>query len=123
MAPKTPDLSRFQARGSETCFHDRHLGAQIYAGLDGRNWRLADYVARGGYSALRKVLGQDGAAGISQSRLAFTAIEQRDPQLSFQCCHRMADGRLRHPQALGCSCDRAGVHHRDQQSQQTDVKI
>ena len=51
-----PDLSRFQARGLETCFHDRHIGAQIYAGLDGRNWRLADYEARGGYQALRKVL-------------------------------------------------------------------
>lgn len=31
-------------------------GAQIYAGLDGTNWRLADYEARGGYQALRKIL-------------------------------------------------------------------
>ena len=54
------DLSRFQANGLETCFHDRHIGAQIYAGLNGSNWRLADYVARGGYQALRKVLGADG---------------------------------------------------------------
>ena len=43
----TLDLTRFQATGTETCFHDRHLGAQIYAGLNGKNWRLADYVARG----------------------------------------------------------------------------
>jgi NADH-quinone oxidoreductase subunit F len=57
------DLSQFQARGSETCFHSRHIGAQIYAGLDGNNWRLKDYVARGGYAALRKILGQDGVAG------------------------------------------------------------
>ena len=53
------DLSKFQARGAETCFHGRHLGAQIYAGLDGSNWRLKDYLARGGYQALRKILALD----------------------------------------------------------------
>jgi NADH-quinone oxidoreductase subunit F len=63
------DLSRFQATGLETCFHDRHIGAQIYAGLDGKNWRLADYVARGGYQALRKVLGADGSAGMTQDQV------------------------------------------------------
>ena len=57
------DLSRFKSDGTETCFHGRHLGAQIYAGLDGRNWRLQDYLARGGYQALRRVLtgGEAGA--------------------------------------------------------------
>ena len=35
------DLSRFKASGRETCFHGRHIGAQIYAGLDGNNWRIA----------------------------------------------------------------------------------
>ena len=50
------DLHRFQADGSETCFHDRHIEPQIYAGLDGTNWRLKDYEARGGYAALRKIL-------------------------------------------------------------------
>jgi NADH-quinone oxidoreductase subunit F len=57
------DLSKFQARGVETCFHDRHQGPQIVAGLNGSNWHLQDYVARGGYSALRKILGQDGISG------------------------------------------------------------
>ena len=35
-----------------------HYGpdAIILAGLTGRNWRLADYVARGGYEALKKIL-------------------------------------------------------------------
>ena len=47
------DLSRFQATGLETCFHGRHIQPQIYAGLDGRNWRLKDYEARGGYQAWR----------------------------------------------------------------------
>jgi NADH-quinone oxidoreductase subunit F len=51
-----PDLSKFQASGNETCFHGRHIGAQIYDGLDGKNWRLKDYEARGGYQALRKIL-------------------------------------------------------------------
>ncbi|HEX7689141.1 MAG TPA: NADH-quinone oxidoreductase subunit NuoF [Burkholderiaceae bacterium] len=54
------DLSRFKAQGVETAFHDRHLNPQILAGLDGSNWRLKDYEARGGYQALRKILAQDG---------------------------------------------------------------
>jgi len=63
------DLSKFQASGSETCFHGRHIAPQIYAGLDGRNWRLADYLARGGYAALKKVLGQDGGPGLSAEQV------------------------------------------------------
>ena len=55
-----PDLSKFQANGLETCFHGRHLQPQICAGIDGRNWRLKDYEARGGYTALRKVLSREG---------------------------------------------------------------
>ena len=62
---RTPDLSRFKASGRETCFHGRHLGAQLYAGLDGSNWRLKDYESRGGYQALRKVLGKDGGGGMT----------------------------------------------------------
>nr|WP_297357413.1 NADH-quinone oxidoreductase subunit NuoF [uncultured Caldimonas sp.] len=63
------DLSKFQASGAETCFHDRHIGAQIYAGLDGSNWRLKDYEARGGYQALRKILGKDGGAGLTPDQV------------------------------------------------------
>ncbi|HEX4234620.1 MAG TPA: hypothetical protein VH041_09940, partial [Caldimonas sp.] len=51
------DLSRFQANGTETCFHGRHIAPQIYAGLDGSNWRLKDFEARGGYRAWKKILG------------------------------------------------------------------
>ncbi len=36
------DLTKFQATGRETCFHGRHIQPQIYAGLDGKNWRLQD---------------------------------------------------------------------------------
>ena len=57
------DLSKFQARGVETCFHGRHLAPQIYAGLDGSNWRLKDYEARGGYQALRRMLGVGQGGG------------------------------------------------------------
>jgi NADH-quinone oxidoreductase subunit F len=63
------DLSRFQAQGRETCFHDRHIGAQIYAGLDGRNWSLKDYEARGGYQALKKILGKDGSEGLTPEQV------------------------------------------------------
>ncbi len=63
------DLSKFQATGRETCFHGKHIGAQIYAGLDGSNWRLKDYLARGGYSALKKILGKDGGEGLTQDQV------------------------------------------------------
>jgi NADH-quinone oxidoreductase subunit F len=63
-----PDLSKFQATGRETCFHGRHIGAQIYAGLDGSNWRLKDYEARGGYQALKKML-QAGDAGMTPEQV------------------------------------------------------
>ncbi|MEY4976681.1 MAG: NADH-quinone oxidoreductase subunit [Pseudomonadota bacterium] len=68
-------LSQFQATGLETCFHDRHINAQIYAGLNGRNWSLKDYEARGGYSALRKILGRDGGEGLTQDQVIATVKE------------------------------------------------
>ena len=39
-----------------TSLHDRHIKPLILAGLDGSNWHLDDYVKRGGYSALRRIL-------------------------------------------------------------------
>ncbi|MDR2155713.1 MAG: NADH-quinone oxidoreductase subunit NuoF [Burkholderiaceae bacterium] len=58
-------LAQFQAKGVETCFHGRHLSPLILAGLNGNNWGLKDYEARGGYAALRKVLGRDGGFGMT----------------------------------------------------------
>jgi NADH-quinone oxidoreductase subunit F len=75
------DLSKFQAGGRETCFHGRHLGPQIYAGLDGKNWRLADYVARGGYSALKKILGQDGGGSANGAEGAESATGMTPDQV------------------------------------------
>jgi NADH-quinone oxidoreductase subunit F len=62
-------LAQFAATGAETCFHGRHIDPQIYAGLDGRNWRLKDYESRGGYQALRKILGKDGGPGMTQDEV------------------------------------------------------
>lgn len=62
-------LSQFQSSGEKTCFHGRHINPQIYAGLNGNNWSLRDYEARGGYQALRKVLGKDGGEGLTQDQI------------------------------------------------------
>jgi len=56
------DLSRFQATGLETCFHGRHIKPQIYADLNGRNWSLQDYVARGMSAYVEKVQEPEFAA-------------------------------------------------------------
>lgn len=45
-----------QDLNTSMCLHDRHIEPQIMAGLTGNNWGLQDYVARGGYEALRKIL-------------------------------------------------------------------
>ncbi|WP_457442235.1 NADH-quinone oxidoreductase subunit NuoF [Roseateles sp. P5_E4] len=63
------DLSKFQATGAETCFHGRHIAPQIYADLDGKNWSIKDYEARGGYAALRKILGKDGGEGLTADQV------------------------------------------------------
>ncbi|WP_338414516.1 NADH-quinone oxidoreductase subunit NuoF [uncultured Sphaerotilus sp.] len=65
----TLDLSKFQATGFETCFHDRHIDPQILAGLNGSNWRLQDYEARGGYQALRKILSQVEGEGMTPDQV------------------------------------------------------
>lgn len=39
-----------------TSLHNRHIKPLILAGLDGQNWHLADYVKRGGYESLKRIL-------------------------------------------------------------------
>lgn len=68
-------LQQFQATGVQTCFHDRHIQPQIYAGLNGSNWGLKDYEMRGGYAALRKILGVDGGDGLTQDQVVATVKE------------------------------------------------
>ena len=71
-------FSQFQAAGLESCFHGRHIEPQIYAGLDGANWGLSDYEARGGYQALRKMLGKqegEGSEALTQDQVIATMKE------------------------------------------------
>ena len=68
-------LAQFQSTGAQTCFHGRHINPQILAGLNGSNWRLEDYLARGGYQALRKVLGKDGGEGMTPDQVIATVKE------------------------------------------------
>ena len=68
-------LSQFQTTAEETCFHGRHMGPQILADLNGKNWHLQDYVSRGGYQALRKILAQDGGEGLTQDQVIATVKE------------------------------------------------
>jgi NADH-quinone oxidoreductase subunit F len=68
-------LDQFHSTGAQTCFHNRHINPQILADLNGANWRLKDYEARGGYQALRQVLGQGGGAGLTQDQVIATVKE------------------------------------------------
>ena len=78
-------LDSYKATGVETCFHGRHINPQIYADVNGSNWRLKDYEARGGYAALRKILGKDGAepqgdtgvAGLTQDQVIAWGNQRR----------------------------------------------
>lgn len=62
-------LAQFASSGAETCFHGRHINPQIYADLNGKNWHLEDYVSRGGYQALKRIVGADGGAGLTQDEV------------------------------------------------------
>jgi len=68
-------LSQFHTNALETCFHGRHMGPQILADLNGKNWTVKDYEARGGYQALRKILGKDGGEGLTQDQVIATVKE------------------------------------------------
>jgi NADH-quinone oxidoreductase subunit F len=39
-----------------TSLHPRHINPLILAGLDGSNWGLSEYVKRGGYESLKRIL-------------------------------------------------------------------
>ncbi len=51
------DVTVTEVPAVETCFHGRHISPQILAGLESPDgWHLADYEARDGYKALRRIL-------------------------------------------------------------------
>ncbi len=60
-----------------TCLHDRHIKPLILAGLDGNNWRLADYEKRGGYQALRRILSENIPADQIIAELKTSALRGR----------------------------------------------
>ena len=62
-------LSQFAATGVQSCFHGRHISPQILADLNGSNWRLKDYEARGGYQALKKILTQGEGVGMTPDQV------------------------------------------------------
>ena len=68
-------LAQFQAAGVESCFHGRHIEPQIYAGLDGTNWDLEAYEKRGGYEAVRRMLGADGQEALTQDQVIASVKE------------------------------------------------
>jgi NADH-quinone oxidoreductase subunit F len=41
-----------------TSLHNRHIKPLLLADLNGQNWHLADYVKRGGYEALKRILNE-----------------------------------------------------------------
>ncbi|MBM3376893.1 MAG: NADH-quinone oxidoreductase subunit NuoF [Betaproteobacteria bacterium] len=53
----------------DTCFHGRHLQPQILADLAPDAWDLKSYESRGGYKALKKILGLDGGPGMTQEEV------------------------------------------------------
>ena len=65
-------LAQFQATGVQTCFHGRHINPILLADLNGANWHLKDYEARGGYQALRKILGKDGSVAAADGTIGLT---------------------------------------------------
>ena len=60
-----------------TCLHDRHIDPVILAGLNGTNWGLDDYIARGGYSVLKKILAEQTPADDILSELKLSALRGR----------------------------------------------
>src|SRR5258706_14667989 len=52
--------------------------AILMKGLDGRNWRLADYERRGGYAALKKILAEKIAPDAIIAELKKSALGGRD---------------------------------------------
>ncbi|WP_339044893.1 NADH-quinone oxidoreductase subunit NuoF [Candidatus Zinderia endosymbiont of Aphrophora alni] len=39
-----------------SCLHNKHINPLIFLNLNGKNWHLNDYIKRGGYKSLKKIL-------------------------------------------------------------------
>ena len=60
-----------------TSLHNRHIDPVILAGLDGQNWGLDDYVARGGYSVLKKILAEKTSPDDIINEMKLSALRGR----------------------------------------------
>lgn len=60
-----------------TCLHDRHIDPVILAGLNGQNWGLDDYVARGGYAVLKKILAEQTPPDEILAEMKLSALRGR----------------------------------------------
>ena len=60
-----------------TSLHNRHIDPVILAGLNGDNWGLDDYVARGGYSVLKKILAEQTPADEIIAEMKLSSLRGR----------------------------------------------
>ena len=63
-----------------TCLHDRHINPVILAGLNGSNWDLDSYVARGGYEVLKKILAEKTSPDDLINEMKLSALRGRGGQ-------------------------------------------
>ena len=60
-----------------TSLHNRHIDPVILAGLNGDNWGLDDYVARGGYAVLKKILAEQTPADEIIAEMKLSSLRGR----------------------------------------------
>ena len=60
-----------------TSLHNRHIDPVILAGINGNNWGLDDYIARGGYAVLKKILAEQTPPDEILSEMKLSALRGR----------------------------------------------
>lgn len=60
-----------------TSLHTRHIEPVILAGLNGSNWGLDDYIARGGYAVLKKILAEQTPPDDILTEMKLSALRGR----------------------------------------------
>ena len=60
-----------------TSLHTRHIDPVILAGLNGSNWGLDDYIARGGYVVLKKILAEQTPPDDILTEMKLSALRGR----------------------------------------------
>lgn len=60
-----------------TSLHNRHIDPVILAGINGNNWGLDDYIARGGYAVLKKILAEQTPPDEILAEMKLSALRGR----------------------------------------------